>query len=78
MNLADNIFKSELYWINHDKWLYGETIQKDPGEQYVLDWVRDNASEFRKKWQKSLCSSCVNNDECGFLLKDKCFKYKNK
>ena len=32
------------------KWLLGEKIGRDPGEEFVTEWIRENAAEFRKNW----------------------------
>ena len=32
------------------KWLLGEKIGRDPGEEYILQWIKENAEEFRRNW----------------------------
>ena len=32
------------------KWLLGEKIGRDPGEEFVNEWIRENAEDFRKNW----------------------------
>lgn len=32
------------------KWLLGEKIGRDPGDEFVMEWIRENAEEFRRNW----------------------------
>lgn len=32
------------------KWLLGEKLGRDPGDEFVVQWIRDNAEEFRRNW----------------------------
>jgi hypothetical protein len=32
------------------KWLLGEKIGRDPGQEFVVQWIRENAEEFRNNW----------------------------
>lgn len=32
------------------KWLLGEKIGRDPGEEFVMEWIREHAEEFRRNW----------------------------
>lgn len=32
------------------KWLLGEKLGRDPGPEFVLGWIKENAEEFRKNW----------------------------
>lgn len=32
------------------KWLLGEKIGRDPGDEYILQWIKENAEEFRRNW----------------------------
>lgn len=32
------------------KWLWGEKIGRDPGDEFVIKWIKDNAEEFRRNW----------------------------
>jgi hypothetical protein len=36
--------------IEEAKWLEGEKRKCDPGEQFVLDWIKKNGKLFRKKY----------------------------
>lgn len=36
--------------IDKAKWIEGERICKDPGSEYVADWIKKNASKFRKNY----------------------------
>lgn len=32
------------------KWLLGEKIGRDPGDEFVIEWIKENAEEFRRDW----------------------------
>ena len=32
------------------KWLLGEKLGYDPGPEFVVKWVKENADDFRKNW----------------------------
>lgn len=32
------------------KWLLGEKLGRDPGDEFIVQWIRDNAEEFRRNW----------------------------
>ena len=32
------------------KWLLGEKLGYDPGEEFVMEWIREHAEEFRQNW----------------------------
>ena len=32
------------------KWLLGEKLGRDPGPEFVLKWIKENAEDFRKNW----------------------------
>lgn len=41
---------AQIKKIEVDKWLEGERIGRDPGDEYVKKWIREEAAKFRKKW----------------------------
>jgi hypothetical protein len=55
--------------IEIDKWCEGCAIKTDPGNDYVAEWVKNNAEWFRQAWNKSLCRHCQTWNICatGFL-----------
>lgn len=61
---------AQLYQIDVDKWLEGIRRNCDPGECYVLDWIKNNASKFRQEWDDSQCKNC--KKECVHQLKKEC------
>ena len=62
--------------IEIDKWCEGCSINDDPGQVYILDWIARNGSWFRRAWETSLCKNCIHSDECGFNVLECCDKYK--
>lgn len=62
--------------IEVDKWCEGCSINQDPGQNYILEWIQRNGHWFRKAWDKSLCKNCLLSDECGFKVRSCCDYYK--
>ena len=63
--------KAQIDQILLDKWLAGEKVGRDPGDDYVRQWAKENAPSFRKKYIKeegiqkafdSLCEVLIEND----------------
>lgn len=67
---------TEMKKIDEDKWLEGEKRNCDPGQEYIVDWINKNASEWRKNWEVSKCKNCAFWMQCGhYLKKDICDKF---
>lgn len=32
------------------KWLLGEKLGKDPGQEFVIQWIKENGKDFRDNW----------------------------
>jgi hypothetical protein len=60
--------------IEVSKWLEGERINADPGQQHVLFWVHKNAKNYAQAWQISLCKACK-NAHCRYKNVDDCNEY---
>ena len=43
---------AQIKKIEVDKWLEGERIGRDPGDEYVKKWIRERAAKFRKEWSE--------------------------
>lgn len=43
----------QIHQIEIDKWLEGERICRDPGQQFVREWITQNSLSFRKQWESS-------------------------
>ena len=63
---------TEMKTIDEAKWYYGEKIKRDPGQEYIVDWINRNAKEWREKWEASVCQHCISWMECGEKLKINC------
>jgi len=61
--------------IEIDKWIEGQNMHCDPGEQYINDWVRRNAENWRNEWNNSKCKTCLFWMNCGYNLKCECDNY---
>jgi len=68
--------EAERRRIDVDKWHEGEKQRKDPGEEYVKEWIEKNALWFREAWNVSDCKFCNNWEACGYLVKQDCKNYK--
>ena len=71
----NEFMKAQKKCIERDKWLEGCRIESDPGVKYIMDWIKNNAAEFRMSWESSLCKNCHYSNNCGFELKQDCVKY---
>ena len=67
-----DFMEAQIHRIEIDKWVQGEVQHSDPGEEFVLDWVYQNAKVFRDSWQISLCKDCDNLRNCGHYALSAC------
>jgi len=58
--------------IEYEKWLEGCHLKRDPGAEFILNWIRLNAAFFRKAWDDSLCKDCALWEKCGHLVRPTC------
>lgn len=49
---------TEIKAIEVSKWLAGEKMGKDPGQEYVSHWIAQYGEDFRKAWNFSKCKNC--------------------
>jgi hypothetical protein len=40
--------QKQIAEIEREKWLEGERIGRDPGEEFVREWIKKHAEEFRE------------------------------
>lgn len=66
---------SELKKIDIDKWQEGCRLHKDPGPEFIENWIKENAPHFRQAWDESQCKTCLNWTECGWKLLKTCSQY---
>jgi len=55
-----------------DKWFEGQRISRDPGTEYILEWIEQNATLYRKTYELSLCKRCKLWKTCGYKLRMLC------
>jgi len=65
----------EMKKIDLDKYFQGIKIHKDPGQDYVMQWIDNNSANFRKKWEESDCKSCSHWKKCGINMCKDCQLY---
>jgi len=58
--------------IEYEKWLEGCRLKRDPGSEYILNWISLNGAFFRKAWEDSLCKDCALWENCGYLARSSC------
>ncbi len=61
--------------IEIDKWNEGCRRNMDPGQEYVIHWIENNARWFREAWEKSFCKACRQIRICGIELRNQCDAY---
>jgi hypothetical protein len=49
--------------IDEAKWVEGTRINRDPGQAFVLDWIKDNAKKFRKDFTNEELAEAVTEIE---------------
>jgi len=69
--------KVEMKRINVKKWIKGEKIKADPGEEYIVEWIKKNGADFRKAWDSSKCKVCRFWDDCGYHVISICEEFEN-
>ena len=42
--------KDQILEIEKAKWAEGCRIHKDPGEEFVREWIQKHGEEFRQRW----------------------------
>ena len=67
--------KAQIKRIEIDKWLEGVKIKNDPGQEFVLNWIGENAPEFRYSWENSLCRKCRQTYSCGHKALHECDEF---
>ena len=74
-NSNDKFLKVQRHRIEHDKWCEGCGVGYDPGQEYVMNWIKSYAGNYRRAWNNSLCKGCRNYKECGLLVLTNCSKF---
>ena len=68
--------KIELKYFDDAKFYEGINIHKDPGQEFIFNFIQINAQTLREKWEKSKCQHCYKWKNCGHLLKVECKNFK--
>jgi hypothetical protein len=67
-----NFIKAEVHYLDDAKYLEGINIHKDPGNEFVMNWIATSSKSFREKWDMSACKNCCHGGICGDRLKSNC------
>jgi len=62
----------EKQFIEMAKWFEGIRLQRDPTDDFIMEWISTSAAEFRRCWNASVCKDCKDVHHCGHLLKNGC------
>ena len=65
----------EIMRVDIDKWFEGLEQHQDPGNEYIIEWIKDNAAQYRDDWENSLCCTCTNWEDCGWRALFECDYY---
>jgi hypothetical protein len=76
-NSDEKFLHVQVRRIEHDKWCEGCGIGRDPGREYVMNWILNYAGQYRHAWNNSLCKGCKNYKECGLFVVKNCEKYED-
>jgi len=68
--------KAQKKKIEIDKWCEGCNLTRDPGQEYIISWIFNNAQWFRDSWEKSLCKSCHLSQQCGHNVLQSCGSFR--
>jgi hypothetical protein len=66
---------SEIRRIEIEKWKEGERINRDPGKEFVLNWIKTYGEEFNDKFYKSDCRTCAKVLNCPNVPMQHCNQY---
>lgn len=72
-----NFLKAEHKFLEESKYYKGIELNKDPGEDYVIECVNKKAKKFREMWNLSVCKDCKCAGECGNNLRLDCNNFKD-
>ena len=72
MNIDQVFMLNQIKVIDEAKWLEGCNRNEDPGQDFIIEWIHNNAAEFRKVWENSMCCKCFKSVMCGFKCKEIC------
>lgn len=64
--------------IEIEKWCEGIRLKRDPGDEFVMQWIFNYGDWFRQSWNRSLCSHCALARKCGHEVRDRCDQFMKK
>jgi len=65
--------KAQIKAIEIAKWIEGEKRKQDPSQEYMHEWIKNNARLFKEAWQRSMCKNCKN--DCRYNNKSDCINF---
>jgi hypothetical protein len=67
--------QAQCHKIDIEKWDEGIIRNADPGEEFIMQWISENAELFRYLWNHSICQYCKNED-CNYKTVNSCNLFK--
>jgi hypothetical protein len=75
IDLFMKFIHNEKTKIDIEKWNKGIEIKRDPGQEYIIEWINKNAKWFRESWEISQCKTCKHCLWCGYKVEKECNGY---
>jgi hypothetical protein len=72
MSLHKIFMMCQVKKIDKSKWYHGHHINDDPGTDFITDWIKHNAADYRGKWFSSSCKDCRSQLSCGWKAVSNC------
>jgi hypothetical protein len=66
---------AELHRIELDKWIKGEEINRDPGNEFIFEWIAKHGESFHTEFENSDCRICGKVSTCANVPKFFCDRY---
>jgi hypothetical protein len=63
---------AETHMMELEKWVEGERIHKDPGDDFGLQWIEKHGRDFHERFVQSKCRVCSNVYKCKHVLFSEC------
>lgn len=63
--------KAQAKAIEVAKWIEGEKIRSDPGKNYIRQWIKNFAKDYKNSWKISKCKYCK-NEHCRYKATNCC------
>lgn len=66
---------AEIHKIELEKWVEGEKVCHDPGDEFTVRWVKEHGKDFHDRFIQSRCHVCSNVYKCPHVLSSTCTRH---